>query len=449
MKNKNINILLVLLTMFSGLASCNLSETNVNPNDPTDVPLETLLPPTIHHTNRLHGGNAAVISGIFSKYFIGLESQAIPIQRYLIDEALLMNPIWQDFYNLPLHTCKIIMEKAENQESPHYAGVAKVLLALNLGTVTSLWGNVPFQQAGNASEFPHPAYDGQESLYAAIQSLLDEAILDLSEPFSVFAPGSDDVIFQGDLYKWMRVAHTLKARYYMHTIKRNPNAAYLALEALEGGLTSASDNLAFPHTSSERNPWFTYFQNTGYIQINPFFRDLLEGDSKEDFLIRRSFGQYRMGDFFGAEAARFNLVTYAEHLTLKAEAAVRAGLPEAQQYLKDAITHHHLWVSDGSIELAVIETYLDNLPQLSGNIEADVPVVMQEKYVIMYPSIEGFTDFRRSGFPLLIPNPEADHAQNPGGEIPRRLPYPQNERLYNQSFPASNPNLQDRFWWDL
>jgi hypothetical protein len=77
-------------------------------------------------------------------------------------------------------------------------------------------------------------------------------------------------------------------------------------------------------------------------------------------------------------------------------------------------------------------------------------VIITEKYVITYSTgVEGWNDFRRTGYPALTPHPEGDRATNPGGGIPRRLPYSENERLLNLNIPFTEVNLQQRFYWDL
>ena len=85
---------------------------------------------------------------------------------------------------------------------------------------------------------------------------------------------------------------------------------------------------------------------------------------------------------------------------------------------------------------------------LVGSLNDDLETVLTQKYISHFTQIEGWTDYRRTGFPDLPLNVGGDNPQNPGGAIPRRFIYPQNERLFNSQFPSGNPNLQDRFWWD-
>jgi hypothetical protein len=128
---RNITFLFLAVAF---LAGCELEETNINPNDPTDVPVTVLLPTAMEETAENQSEEAAVIAGIFSQYFTGVDNRALTVESYLLDEAFNMNPLWQDFYNGPLNILNIIIDKSEADGAAHYAGVAKVLMALNLGT---------------------------------------------------------------------------------------------------------------------------------------------------------------------------------------------------------------------------------------------------------------------------------------------------------------------------
>ncbi|MEQ8707322.1 MAG: SusD/RagB family nutrient-binding outer membrane lipoprotein [Phaeodactylibacter sp.] len=443
------NISLFLLATII-LAACELEETNINPNDPTDVPVTVLLPTAMEETAENLSEEAAVIAGIFSQYFVGVDNRALTVESYLLDEAFNMNPIWQDFYNGPLNVLNIIIEKSEAAQAPHYAGVAKVLMALNLGTAASLWGDIPYTQAFQGGGDFSPDYDSQEDVYRSVQALLDEAIQDLQSE-STLSPGDDDVIYQGDLALWAKAAHALKARYYMHTIKRDAEAPAKALAAMANAFQAPGEGLVYAYgfTEAEQNPWFIYFKNTPYVEIDAYFSDLLDelDDPRKDGFIRRSFGLERVGDFYAAEDASVPIMTYPELKILEAEARLRAGEGGAEAALQEGVRAHIQEVT-GGISDTELDAYLDAHATLDGDGTANLRTVLQQLYLVHFTQVEGWTDYRRTGFPELEPNPDGSNPQNPGGGIPRRFIYPQNERLFNNSFPAENPNLQDRFWWD-
>lgn len=440
----------VILALFFLGSACELEETNINPNDPTDVPVSVLLPGAQEETAELMAEEAAVIAGIFCQYFVGVDNRATTVEAYLLDESFNMNPIWQDFYNGPLNVLSTIIEQAEAEGARHYAGLAKVLLALNLGTVSSLWGDVPYQDAFDPERTLSPAYDPQEAVYSQLQQLLDEAIEDLNAESSI-SPGDDDVIYQGDLARWERTAYALKARFFMHTIKRDGQAAEKALENISKGFQAVGDGLVYPFgfTEAELNPWYQYFRNTPYIEVDPYFSELLEDleDPRKDAYIRRSFGIERVGSYFASEGSPVPIMTYADQKMLEAEALLRTGQAGAEAALQAGVRAHIQEVTGGIAENE-LQAYLDNHASLSGSQEEQLRIIVLQQYIAHYTQVEGWTDFRRTGYPELQPNEGGDNPQNPGGAIPRRFVYPQNESLYNENFPAEKPNLQDRFWWD-
>jgi len=70
-----------------------------------------------------------------------------------------------------------------------------------------------------------PKYDTQEEVYKDIQRLLNEAITELSATESLFKPGTDDIVYRGNIGHWLKTAQTLKARYLLHTAKKTGAAA--------------------------------------------------------------------------------------------------------------------------------------------------------------------------------------------------------------------------------
>ncbi len=58
-------------------------------------------------------------------------------------------------------------------------------------------------------------------------------------------PGSDDVIYGGDLSKWTKFGHAIKARLYLHQSKGNAAMATQALAEAASSFTSSADNARY------------------------------------------------------------------------------------------------------------------------------------------------------------------------------------------------------------
>ena len=95
-----------------------------------------------------------------------------------------------------------------------YAGILKVHEAYIIGMTASIFGDIPYSEAADAS-IAEPRLDDQSAVYAAIQTLLDDAIADLASGAGD-TPDVFDLNFGGDAASWTSVAYTLKARFYMH-----------------------------------------------------------------------------------------------------------------------------------------------------------------------------------------------------------------------------------------
>jgi hypothetical protein len=450
-----LTLLICILFLFN---SCDLQEANNNPNDPTEVPPSVMLPFNQESFARLSCGTPQVMAGIFMQYYLGVNNHPIQVQQYILDETLYVDWDWNDYYDGPMNNLKIMIDIAEKEKSYYYAGIGKVLLANCLGNITSLWGDVPYKEAFSGSINRSPAFDAQKDIYESIQKLLDDAITDLQTTYTGKKPASDDLIFGGNATKWVQAAYALKARYYMHLSKRaadlDYNPAQKALDAVTTAIKSSDGDMVyrFGYNAAEYNPFYS-FTLLEYILPNTTLTNkmLMSNDPRRSFYYKKKFGVATLnGLYFTSSSSPVFLMTYHELKFIEAEARIRLNPsdPAAQAALQEGVRASIKKITGTATTDAAINSFINANAVLNGNFENDLSVIIGQKYIAMFTSIESWTDYRRTGFPVLTPNEGGDHNQNPGGAIPRRLAYPHNERIYNSNFPETVPNLQDRFWWD-
>src|SRR6266850_2378508 len=164
-----------------------------------------------------------------------------------------------------------------------WLGITQVWEALTMGTVSSMWGDVPYSEA--VSGKTSPALDDRFTILANLQTLLTTAIANLGKTGT--GPGVNDLVFGGSVAKWTKAAWTLRARYYMQTAESLPATAYTAAiaAALNGisDVTGASDFSSFHTTAtSERNMWTQFQTSSG------FGTDLEGGQALVDILKARN-----------------------------------------------------------------------------------------------------------------------------------------------------------------
>ena len=456
--NQYIILTAVILGALLLTPSCELTDANINPNSPTEVPANVLLPFNESRLASLMSTTPQVMAGIFMQYYEGVDNHPSQVQIYVINEALYVDWDWNDYYDGPMINLEKMIEVAENSGSYYYAGIGKIMMALCLGNVSSMWGDVPYSEALYGSEISSPVYDSQELIYETIQVLLDEGIAYLNQEYEGLKPAADDIIFGGNMTKWKKTAYALKARYFLHLTKRTNDLAFdpsqEILKVLDEAISSSDEDMEYPfgYSAAEYNPFYSYTL-LNYILPNPTFTGLMSAlnDPRKDFLYKKRFGVANLnGSYFTSTNSPVHMMTYHEMKFIECEARLRMDEndPLAEDAFRDAVRASIDKITSETLDTALVNSYVNTNAVLQGSFEDKLKKLMQQKYIALFASIESWTDFRRTGYPELTPNKGGDHNQNPGGAIPRRLAYPQTERLYNQNFPEYLPNLQDRFWWD-
>ncbi|MCS6917736.1 MAG: SusD/RagB family nutrient-binding outer membrane lipoprotein [Chitinophagales bacterium] len=451
MNPKNLLAALILLISAFSLSSCKkfLEGINDNPNNPSSVRPDVLLPAAQGTLAYTLGGDIQRYSGIMTQYFTGVSRQFDGYQRYIFSEED-FNNLWNSMYAGVMVNLNEILKIDEEKGGSYsaYAGISKILMAYSLMVTTDLFGDVPFEEAFQGAENLTPAYETQEHLYSHIPEMLDEAIQMLTSETGedIALPGSDDFIYEGDLNSWIGLAYALKARAYIHQVNRNANAAALAMDALNAGGSIA--DAGFPFSSAAPGPWYQYIEQRDDIAYTGSCLSLMQSRNDPRYAVYNDvngtlWGVGYLGPFFAAEASSVWLMTEFERHFIKAEAMLRLGhaSTEVQAALVDAVNASFSFygIDPASPEATA---YVSAHCQLTGSFNSDLEIIMTEKWIANYLSMESWTDLRRTGYPQLTPNSGA-------AAIPTRFIYPTNERLYNPQ-PGINDNsdlFTPKLWW--
>lgn len=462
MKTTKLTFTYIFLIIVA-FSSCKkyLEDASINPNDPEKATPNSLLVNIEVATFSNSAGNLARRSGILMQQLAGTDGQMIQLANYQILEGDVSND-WVGIYKNAVINCNILIADY-GEKNPYFSGIAKVLKAYNIGLATTNWGDVPFTEAGKglSEDNMTPKYDTQQSIYASLQTLLSEAIVDLgkAEDANSFFP-SGDFIHSGDPAKWTKTAWLLKARFANHLSERNASeSATLALQYLENaGLTGTEDdaNAVFGANGNELNQWYAFeLSRGGYIRMGTYFIDTLisSNDPRLTFYAAEDEGGVysgsnvdpgfanisasAVGTYYGSAASPSPLATFVEALFIRAEANLRVGnTAEAASAYNNAVKASISQITGASD--AVYEAIYANETSESLNLSK----VMYQKYVAMFTQNEVWTDWRRTGFPELSPNTSG--AVN---GIPTILPTPQEERLYNPNATLVT-NVLNKVWFD-
>jgi hypothetical protein len=222
-------IITALLTIT--LLSCSekiMDEINKNVNNPTNMLTRLIITDAMTSTAfSVTGGDFAFYASIYMEHNVGTFGQFYnaEIRSAEPTSSTTYSNTWDAVY-ANLYSLKVIIGKCSTGGSEegnyHTLGVAQILTALNLATLTDVMGDVPWTQALQPGVIYTPVLDTQSDIYANIFTLLDNAISNLDMASIFPSLGIQDMIYGGNTEMWKKFAYGLKARYTMRLSFRTP-----------------------------------------------------------------------------------------------------------------------------------------------------------------------------------------------------------------------------------
>jgi len=438
-----------------------------NPNNPlVATPIQVLVSVEANMATRLEG-QVARCASIFTQQLIGSNNQQLQwCTAYLVGESDISGQMAGFYTGGGLFGIRQVEAAAQTAGDNIMLGIAKVLEGLMMGTAASVWGDLPYSEALTPG-VESPKLDSQQSIYAAVQARLDEGITALTAAAAGAtgncSPSEGDVIYCAtavsratQLGRWIRAAHTLKARFHLHQVERlgvseyaaalaeaqlgineAPSGATAQQQAIHGQAPGDFRTFHGSVQDLDANIWAEFLLSRQDVVAGNILVSILKARN-DTVRLRNYFDINAQGQFVGADrnnvtvrpagcpappaacapsvvntlvrrqfTFRQPLVTWAENQFILAEARLATG---------DS--------AGGAANVNAVRAAV-GLPALGAPTFNDV---MTEKYIALYQNIETWSDYKRTCVPTLTPN-----GSNP--EVIGRLPYGSAERTANANIP--------------
>lgn len=159
--------------------------------------------------------------------------------------------LWSQAYSTLIPDMDLVIKNSDQAGTTVPAGVTRILKAYLLFSLVDMFGDVPLSEA-NTPGILSPKLDNDEDVYATALALLDQAVANLSAPSGTL---KWDPYYGGNVSKWLKLAKTLKFRYYLTTRLVTPGALD-AINATDPStiITSNADDFTFKYGSNRENP---------------------------------------------------------------------------------------------------------------------------------------------------------------------------------------------------
>ena len=169
-------------------------------------------------------------------------------------------------YNNQMNRLLQLTSQIQGPENVNKRAACEILRILAFHVATDAMGDLPYTEAMKGNENLKPKYDTQESIYMAMLSELEAALISMTESQpNVF--GNADPYFKGNIGKWKKFGYTLMMRLGMRMSEVAPTTARQWVEkAAAGGVMTDFADIAY----------IKYANITG--QMNPRVNSMIAGD---------------------------------------------------------------------------------------------------------------------------------------------------------------------------
>lgn len=391
---------------------------------------------------------------------------------------------WNNYYSsFIINTQEAIRIAGQDPLAVNKVAQGRIWRAWLFHRVTDYWGDVPYFEAGGAlNGNTTPKYDPQEAIYTDMLKELGEAAAQL-DPAAASRYGAADILYNDNLDRWRKFANSLRLRLALRISNANPALARQVVTEVvtQNQLLGSNDDdarmVTFPTGQFiNRNPLAILF-NFNEFRVSKTMVDLLTAlnDPRLPVYVAPVAGTtppvYRglqnglnavqlgqpeyaranfsnMGETIRAEGAPIDILTYPEVLFLRAEAALKGWGPG------DAKTFYEAGIRASMSRRGVTSTEAVSayLAQPAVAFDGTLEQIITQKWLALYPNgIEAWAEYRRTGFPRLLPIP------NPGetnGQVPSRVRYPAAEQTlnaesYQEAVSRQGPDVMTtKVWWD-
>ena len=329
---------------------------------------------------------------------------------------------------------------------------------------TDQFGDMPFTDANKVEEGLMKAkYDSQEDIYPAILENLKIIADEMIAGEGSDEIGDGDFLFGGDVQLWRKFCNSLRMRAAMRIVNVAPDLSKSTIEEICQNLSnypileSSSENAYFywQGTAPYYEPYYNDFRTRDdYGMSNVFVAHLTSTKDPRISSIMKpavSDGEYRgyengalfnasvqtiskMGTMYREDPGGFTpILKSCENYFIKAEAALlgwNVGIT-AQDAYEQAV---RISMEDNGISEADADAYLAGAGKWDGTFER---IYMEEWVALFKENCEAWCLYRRTGYPKEI----VSSGEYPGkfcifgtahNDVPFRMPYPNNEYLYNE-----------------
>lgn len=284
---KITRILYALIPTLLACTSCSkYLDINDNPNKPTTAELNKVLTGA-EYDIAMSFASGNYIGSSLPSYVFHLSSREVDNYGIMNSTSTLGNT-WQQGYVYGLKNTNAVIKAAEEGNNMIYAGIGKLMKAYAFANLVDLWGDIPYEEFDIEGNYA-PKLDRSQDIYNSLLALIDEAIGNLEDTnaSNLLKPASDDLIYSGNVDKWVRMGNTLKLKLLVQSRKSKNDISdwntKLSTLLAENNFMRNGEDFEFKHTAKdspdERHQAYVdeYLGGQSTYYISPWIYEMMSG----------------------------------------------------------------------------------------------------------------------------------------------------------------------------
>ncbi|MEX1212457.1 MAG: SusD/RagB family nutrient-binding outer membrane lipoprotein [Balneolaceae bacterium] len=505
----------LLMILLLGLSCTDLDELNTPPDQIIADNVDASLLGQAFSQAQFHGMRGNPGSGgyqdgqvnnadLYSQYIATTAENFDPDQY--VDVGPWTNGAWEYFYQTPAPQVFFVEQFTQENGMQLANAIAKIWRVQFYHRKTDYWGPIPYSSFGNG-ETSVP-YDSQEDIYMDFFTTLDEAVAVLKQNMGGSVFSQYDLIYEGDVDKWLTFANSLRLRLAMRISYVEPDMAEEEAEkaVLDGVMMDNSDNAMVLTTQNSLQP-LGVISSWGEFRMSAAMESTMEGF--EDPRLPEYWDEIEGGGFeglrnglprtdkgphlntahsnmhtkwrtpaAGGENLPIRVMAAAEVYFLRAEGALRGwemdgnaqdlyeeGIRMSMSEERNGIPSNEIeaYITSGATPMALDDQW--NTPAMSditvqydagGSMEHRLEQIITQKWLALYPDgMEAWAERRRTGYPKGYPIIESLNLDLEEDDLFRRMKFVIGEYNNNTAEVEAAVQLLDgpdsnatRLWWD-
>lgn len=475
----------ILAAAFISSCKGGFMDINTNPNYPADADVATQLPSGEIGVASILGGDMELVGGLWSQHYTqnSTSNQYNTTVNYTLSNAS-YSRFWSIPYSVALPDLRNTANLAQQAGLNNYYIAAEITSCFMYHILASWYENIPYTESLQGEANLYPAYDKGSDVNDALIKRIDAALAkqasaETSE--SVNPMGQSDMVFGGNIDKWIAFGKSLKLKLMMRNWTKYSSDIQTLLNA-GGFLTVDAGIFSFVDKENNSNPLYENDRRKLNTRTNiaacSTLMKYLKANSDPRIAVFynvNSVGAYNSLDA-GNRPTGFNcsvatlaptdkvyFMSYAEVEFLQAEAWARLGNPtKAKSFYDEGVkAAFSRWILDDAVLDGSSFVAAGGAYEFDATSQATMlKCILTQKWIAATrcQAWDSYFDITRTGIPALgkVLTTDANYVLGeltpvvdssiPAADFPKRM-------LYPKASSDNNPNAPDvieltvKQWW--